>query len=72
MTAPASDDGWIEWAGGECPVDLSKKVDVRISAPRSATLFDVSARLLHSGDPAWSNWFRRGYNDIEAYRVVPS
>ena len=69
-------DGWIEWAGGECPVDLESLVNVKTA----------------DGDPAWEteaapagvfaeslgdldlNWWHSGNLShdwrIIAYRVV--
>jgi hypothetical protein len=29
LSAPQSDDGWIPWEGGACPVEVGTRVDVR-------------------------------------------
>ncbi|QHJ79607.1 MAG: hypothetical protein [Caudoviricetes sp.] len=61
--APA-DDGWIEWAGGECPVAPWEYVSVKhrsdkcVSQNAMASYFD------------WSNYPSKFDTDIIAYRVV--
>lgn len=69
MTA-SPEDGWIEWAGGECPVDTDTRVAVRFrDAPESIIQnetagfwqwerADVRGPLADAGD------------DIIAYRVI--
>lgn len=54
------DDGWIEWHGGECPVDAGTTVEVKMLSGET----DVR--------PAYQyRWNHVGYfNDIIAYRVV--
>lgn len=59
---PKSDDGWIEWNGGECPVDSETPVCIRVR----------KGEEYKNGLPAsaWS-WRREGSPyDIIAYRVV--
>lgn len=53
-------DAWIEWGGGECPVDKNAKVEFK-SPGGSAGL--QRAKYL--------NWFHNGAgDDIIAYRVI--
>ena len=60
--APASDaDGWIEWAGGECPVDGDALVDVKHWSGEE--YFNQPAKTY--GD--WSHIGEKG--DIIAYRL---
>lgn len=54
------DDGWIEWKGGACPIDLGQKVDV---------LYRVGDRGIHVRRAIAYDWNHRGYSyDIVAYR----
>nr|UVN09992.1 MAG: hypothetical protein [Bacteriophage sp.] len=56
----AKNDGWIDWAGGECPVDTKTLVDIKLK--------DGSTyKSCHPGDYSWRHG---GYNgDIIAYRL---
>lgn len=57
---PKQDDGWIEWGGGDCPVDIDKRVEVRFVDGFSAEY--RAGRL---------DWEVRGVGGaINAYRVV--
>lgn len=64
---PAPDaDGWIEWKGGECPVEKGTLVDViwRDGAERSGV------KALHLGGAGHQFWVADGMvNDIIAYRL---
>jgi len=55
------DDGWIEWKGGECPVEIGTPIDLKF---RDGALWlnDIASYLdwRHMGDS----------RDIIAYRVV--
>lgn len=66
----ADDSEWIEWAGGECPVDPYGFTEVRFRDGEEET-----APAMHWVD-RWSNrWEHRGpyrNEDIIAYRVVQS
>lgn len=56
-----ADDGWIEWAGGDCPCDYGSVVEVRL---RSGNEREARGAL---------SWEWKHYNsicDIIAYRVV--
>lgn len=57
--ALAKNDGWIEWGGGECPVDLHEKLDVKYLG--GGTNINVKA-----GGQMWSH--ARHFGDIIAYR----
>lgn len=59
------DDGWIEWKGGECPVEKGALVDViwRSGIER------VGVKALHIGGAGHQFWVADGMvNDIIAYR----
>ena len=60
LAATQSDDGWIPWAGGECPVERGDVVRVK------AKNGDVDTDKAHFYD--W--WHTGGPNDIVAYREV--
>lgn len=64
---PAQDaDGWIEWKGGECPVEEGTLVDViwRNGTER------VGVKALHIGGAGHKFWVADGMlNDIIAYRL---
>jgi len=70
-----SEDGWVLWNGGECPVDPETLVVIML---RSGTVcgdkFPLTARHwddCESTDP--SSWLHVGAaDDIVAYRVVSS
>lgn len=63
-TASAADaDGWIDWHGGECPVDSDAIVEVKYRKPSQLHFNNNRA-----GDFAWSHDGNSG--DIIAYRLV--
>lgn len=67
-----ADNDWIEWAGGECPVDPETRVDVRARDGRT-NINDVTAGFYSIGQFDW--WKHESpdhNNDIVAYRVVPA
>ena len=53
-------DGWIEWKGGECPVDGNEIIDIRY--PESREEFGAKAKFRR-----WNHW--GGKRDIIAYRL---
>lgn len=55
-----ADDGWIEWAGGECPAQSCEIVDVRWRAGGTMTVIAGNHIWTHDGT----------FDDIIAYRVV--
>jgi hypothetical protein len=55
------DEGWIEWNGGDRPVERGMRVDARLRGG------DTMKRRAASGLD-WSHWGSEG--DIIAYRVV--
>lgn len=64
-------DGWIEWKGGECPVEAGTRIVVRFRKERQArpevinpTHMPRTLRWSHSNDPAEMEW------DIVDYRVL--
>jgi hypothetical protein len=61
--AQASTD-WIEWAGGEMPVDSAQAVTVRLRHGKSSVLWP----LMHAPSLSWVH--TGGDGDIIAYRVV--
>ena len=66
LAAPQSDDGWIPWAGGECPVAHSTIVDVRLRNQGEGRAVASNWRWYHEtrGNPILEG------ADIIAYRVV--
>lgn len=54
-------DGWIPWAGGECPVSKNIMIEYRTRGVRNV-------RTRHAGYATWSH---RGWDsDIVAYRIA--
>lgn len=70
---PKKDDGWIDWAGGECPVEEGTLVDVRYLD--GSENHHVGAGIVcdaSGSDSNWcaEDWTHRGYRkDIIAYRL---
>ena len=67
----AKNDGWIEWGGGECPVEKGTLVDVRW---RDGRIDDgIPAKISHDLDSSKRNaisWLHHGNShDIIAYRL---
>lgn len=56
----AKNDGWIDWDGGECPVDTKTLVDIKLKD-------GFTYKSCHAGDYSW----RHGWHnvDIIAYRL---
>ena len=59
-TAPDA-DGWIEWGGGECPVDVDALVCCKLRSGK------VSITAYHAGILSWRH--DRNASDIIAYRL---
>jgi len=58
-----TDDGWIEWKGGECPLSGETKFTIKF---RSGQVYIDS-----SGSPEWWDWSHTdSYGDIVAYRIL--
>ena len=69
MNHPESD--WIEWGGGECPVQTGTKVMVRYRSKVEAGPYPANenCKTCHDAGPAF--WKKDGYGyDIIAYRIV--
>lgn len=56
----AKNDGWIDWDGGECPVDTKTLVDIRLKV-------GFTYKSCHPGDYSWRH--AGGGGDIFAYRL---
>lgn len=56
----AKNDGWIDWGGGECPVDTKTLVDIRLKV-------GFTYKSCHPGDYSWRH--AGGGGDIIAYRL---
>lgn len=56
----AKNEGWIDWAGGECPVDTKTLVDIRLKV-------GFTYKSCHPGDYSWRH--AGGGGDIIAYRL---
>lgn len=57
-------DGWIQWAGGECPVDSDAIVEVKYRSPKPYQYNNYNDR---AGDFDWEHTGRS--SDIIAYRM---
>lgn len=55
------DDGWIEWSGGECPVNYNTQVEIRLR--------NGEDDLRHAGGFRWDTSGVASY-DIVAYRII--
>ena len=66
LAATQSDDGWIPWGGGACPVAHSTIVDVRLRNQGEGRAVASNWRWLHE---TRGNSILEGA-DIIAYRVV--
>jgi hypothetical protein len=65
MNAPSNNSGdWIEWFGGDCPVDRSSFVEVKFRDGDDRT----GPRAREARNYIWSHGWR--HEDIIAYRVV--
>lgn len=64
-------DGWIEWNGGECPVEKGTLVDVRYrNSEKFPDKFGTIALEAGGYGATDRHWNRDGYpNDIIAYRL---
>ena len=58
---------WIEWAGGECPVDELVRVECIFRAPPLPQECEPTMPC-EAGTLAW--WHDRQNDDIVAYRVL--
>lgn len=68
---PTADDGWIEWAGGECPVADDAMIQVQFRCERRKAAEDVAAERAVSLEGRTFRWSHLGFRaDIIAYRVV--
>lgn len=64
-------NGWIDWAGGECPVDLGARVQVKCDeSGYDGTYFASQCEWKHH-EPDHDD-FMDDWANITAYRVVPS
>ena len=74
MASTPPNDGWIEWKGGECPVDPDLRVQVRFRDGEKSSA-NRTAGWWHGAGydaPETSNWIHDGGEaDIIAYRVQP-
>ena len=66
LAAPQSDDGWIPWGGGACPVEVGTRVDVRYRDGWEGGGLASKFRWLHATQE--SSDVKE--LDIIAYRVV--
>lgn len=64
---------WIEWSGGECPVDPDTLVEVKWGNPNRRTMEAVPAQTWSEAPYEWSITDQDNEPDIQivAYRVVP-
>lgn len=64
----ASEGDWIEWNGGECPVDPETPVQVLLGGETPAK-FDPEIEKAKNWDFTWAGAMPEDY-DIIAYRIV--
>ncbi len=70
-TSEGSSDGWIEWGGGECPVETGKRVDVRYRDGKESYSLPANEESPGWRDAGPDFWKNDGFgNDIIAYRIV--
>jgi hypothetical protein len=65
---------WIEWAGGECPVDGDALVEIKVRGDNIISP-PTEARFWAVGDDWWAHEVSPVFGnarDIIAYRVVQS
>lgn len=62
-TSHVDNGGWIEWGGGEIPVDESARVELKWSHGGPIVVG-------RAGNFGWSNRIAQGFHSIIAYRVV--
>lgn len=67
MTRP-TDEGWIPWKGGDCPVEPGTVVEVKWRDIPGQSGKKTAKGL--AGIYAWWHEPGSGYGDIVAYRVV--
>lgn len=66
-----SDDGWIPWAGGECPVTVGTRVDAKFRDGEKAYNVPAGDCAEDPDSRSASDWSRTESDyDIIAYRVV--
>lgn len=67
----AKNDGWIEWGGGECPVEKGTLVDLRYrNSEKFPDTFGTIALAVGGYGATGRHWNHDGYpNDIIAYRL---
>jgi hypothetical protein len=67
MTDIADPNGWIEWAGGECPVEPETTVEVRFRMEKLGPMTEKASFF----DWDWPESDPPYNDDIAAYRIVP-
>lgn len=69
-SALADSDGWIEWGGGECPVEEGTLVDVRYRDGQELSTLPAKGKPEGGRDASRAFWHNDGnLNDIIAYRL---
>jgi len=67
----ATENPWIEWTGGDCPVSKSTLVDVYFRGDEYRGLDRPAGPSCRAGEVTWDRPFAHdGLGDIIAYRVV--
>lgn len=73
-----SDNDWIEWHGGECPVPPDSKVMIRFgheTREEAIALYKAHRKFAYANTWAWSQGKQFDGDDeylIVEYRVMPS
>ena len=69
-SALAASEGWIEWVGGECPVETGVLVDVRYRDGQELSALPAKSKPTGERDASRAFWHNDGnLNDIIAYRL---
>ena len=71
VTPQPSDDGWIPWEGGECPVKVGTRVDAKFRDGEKAYNVPAGDFAEDPDSRSASDWSHMESDyDIVAYRVV--
>ena len=71
LVATQSDDGWIPWGGGACPVEVGTRVDAKFRDGEKAYNVPAGGFAEDPDSRSASDWSHMEIDyDIVAYRVV--
>lgn len=70
VASEPANDGWVEWAGGVCPVDLGTRIDTKYRDGDEMFNGEAGQFGTKTSEMFWLNECHK--NDIVAYRLTPS